>query len=112
MKKLGFVKEKIKNLDDDLDAVLVINGIEHPLTDIVFDPDGLRFVAQPPVGSIEVYGVTKQAIAPLHWQGLDQLIRDNGVTRMIHSVKTAREMTGWGLAEAHRYCKKILGIET
>mgnify|MGYP001562624084 CR=1 FL=1 len=111
-KTIGWLRERIKNHDSECGISLVINGIEHPLTDAHFhlNPEQLLLVAKPPAGCIEVISEKIQnAFKGASLSGIDAFILNNGPAKKIESIKEHRRLTNSGLLEAKIYVEKVLG---
>lgn len=101
-KTIGWLLERLKHQDPDQKINLVINGIEHPLTNAYFHPEQFLLVAKPPADCIEV---VSEKVQHAH---IDDRIRAAGHTNKIRSIKEYREMTHCGLLEAKIYVEKVL----
>jgi ribosomal protein L7/L12 len=93
------VKEKLKNLSDDQPVTLIINGIEHPLTKILFHTESVLMVSE----STEHIAVINPKTV-----NMDDRIKELGWQKKIFAIKEYRELTGCGLLEAKLYVEKIL----
>jgi hypothetical protein len=101
-KTIGWLIERLKHQDPDQKINLVINGIEHPLTNAYFHPEQFLLVAKPPANCIEVISDKVQHV------DINDLIIKNGRPRIIESIKKYREMSQCGLYEAKVYVEKVL----
>lgn len=101
-KTVGWVLDRLKHQDPDQKVTLIINGIEHPLTNAYFHPDSFLLVAKPETGYIEVISEKVKHV------NMDDRIRALGVAGKIVAIKEYREKTGLGLWEAKIYVEKIL----
>ena len=97
-KTIGWLLERLKNQDPEQKITLIINGIEHPLTDAYFSSEDYLLVAKPPENCIEV-------VRPFN---MDAEILANGREKLIYSVKKYRELSMCGLRDAKLYVEKIL----
>lgn len=101
-KTIGWLMERLKHQDPAQKINLVINGIEHPLTNAYFHPEQFLLVSKPSTGYIEIISDKVQHA------NMDDRIRAGGQTQKIRSIKEYREMTGCGLYEAKVYVEKVL----
>jgi hypothetical protein len=100
-KDIEWLIERLKHQDPKQKINLVINGIEHPLTNAYFHPDQFLLVSKP-VGCIEIISDKVQHA------NIDDRIRAAGPANKIRSIKEYREISGCGLYEAKVYVEKVL----
>lgn len=114
---IGELKERIKNMSDDLPIVVSIGGSEHPLAQTYFNPN--RFILEvfenddvPPVEVPPIYTIQVQQadLSKFNAEDFKKRAMKEGIKNRIGLIKEFRSLTGSGLLEAKLYVDKIFGI--